>query len=57
MHNCIKLIWILYVQRIKDFIIKDKAMNSIIKLENIQKSYFMGKMELKVLKGISLEIF
>ncbi len=31
-------------------------MNSIIKLDNIQKSYFMGKMELKVLKGISLEI-
>ena len=32
-------------------------MNSIIELDNIQKSYFMGKMELKVLKGISLEIF
>jgi len=32
-------------------------MNSIIKLENIQKSYIMGKLELKVLKGISLEIF
>jgi putative ABC transport system ATP-binding protein len=32
-------------------------MNSIIHLENIQKSYFMGKMELKVLKGISLDIF
>ncbi len=32
-------------------------MNSIIELENISKSYFMGKMELKVLKGISLEIF
>ena len=31
-------------------------MNSIIELDNIQKSYFMGKMELKVLKGISLEI-
>jgi len=31
-------------------------MNSIIELNNIQKSYFMGKMELKVLKGISLEI-
>lgn len=31
-------------------------MNSIIHLENIQKSYFMGKMELKVLKGISLDI-
>src|SRR6201747_2712396 len=32
-------------------------MNSVIQLDNIQKSYFMGKMELKVLKGISLEIF
>jgi len=32
-------------------------MSSIIKLEDIHKSYFMGKMELKVLKGISLEIF
>src|SRR6266480_2547794 len=32
-------------------------MNSIIHLENIQKSYFMGRNELKVLKGISLEIF
>jgi putative ABC transport system ATP-binding protein len=32
-------------------------MSSIIKLENIQKSYFLGKQELKVLKGISLEIF
>ncbi|HSV09524.1 MAG TPA: ABC transporter ATP-binding protein [Hanamia sp.] len=32
-------------------------MSSIIKLENIQKSYYMGKQELKVLKGISLEIF
>ena len=32
-------------------------MNSIIKLDNIRKSYFMGKMELKVLKGISVEIF
>ena len=28
----------------------------MITLENIQKSYFMGKLELKVLKGISLEI-
>ncbi|MBS1919294.1 MAG: ABC transporter ATP-binding protein [Bacteroidetes bacterium] len=28
----------------------------MIHLENIQKSYFMGKMELKVLKGISLDI-
>src|SRR5665647_2261564 len=32
-------------------------MNSIIQLDNIQKSYIMGKLELKVLKGISLEIF
>ncbi len=30
---------------------------SIIHLENIRKSYFMGKMELEVLKGISLDIF
>jgi len=28
----------------------------IIHLENIQKSYFMGKQELQVLKGISLDI-
>ena len=32
-------------------------MNSIIQLENIQKSYFLGEQELKVLKGITLEIF
>jgi putative ABC transport system ATP-binding protein len=32
-------------------------MTSIIELENIQKSYYLGKQELKVLKGISLEIF
>jgi len=32
-------------------------MSAIIHLENIQKSYFMGKQELKVLKGITLEIF
>jgi putative ABC transport system ATP-binding protein len=31
-------------------------MNSIIHLENIQKSYFMGKHELQVLKGVSLDI-
>jgi len=31
-------------------------MNSIIHLEAIRKSYFMGKNELPVLKGISLEI-
>ncbi|HSU28035.1 MAG TPA: ABC transporter ATP-binding protein [Chitinophagaceae bacterium] len=29
---------------------------SIIHLDNIQKSYFMGRMELKVLKGITLNI-
>lgn len=32
-------------------------MNSIIHLNNICKSYFMGKMELQVLNGISLDIF
>jgi putative ABC transport system ATP-binding protein len=32
-------------------------MSSIIHLENIQKSYFMGRNELQVLKGISLDIF
>ncbi|MEK7227113.1 MAG: ABC transporter ATP-binding protein [Bacteroidota bacterium] len=32
-------------------------MNSIIHLENIRKSYFMGRNELEVLKGISLDIF
>ena len=32
-------------------------MNSIIHLNNICKSYFMGKMELQVLKGICLDIF
>src|SRR4030081_2786365 len=31
-------------------------MNSIIQLHNIQKSYLMGKLELRVLKGISLDI-
>ncbi|HEV7783389.1 MAG TPA: ABC transporter ATP-binding protein [Chitinophagaceae bacterium] len=30
--------------------------NPIIHLENIQKSYFMGRQELQVLKGISLDI-
>lgn len=29
----------------------------IIHLENIQKSYFMGKHELQVLKGVSLDIY
>jgi len=32
-------------------------MSSIIQLENIQKSYYLGKQELKVLKGITLEVF
>ena len=32
-------------------------MNSIIHLDKICKSYFMGKNELQVLKGISLDIF
>src|SRR5258705_757191 len=32
-------------------------MNSIIHLEKIRKSYYMGKQELQVLKGISLDIF
>lgn len=31
-------------------------MNEIIQLEEIRKSYFMGKQELKVLKGISLSV-
>lgn len=31
--------------------------NSIIHLENIQKSYFMGSQAIPVLKGISLDIF
>lgn len=32
-------------------------MNSVIHLDNIRKSYFMGRMELEVLKGLSLDIF
>jgi putative ABC transport system ATP-binding protein len=32
-------------------------MEPILHLENIHKSYFLGKQELKVLKGISLNIF
>ncbi|MEO6838290.1 MAG: ABC transporter ATP-binding protein [Ginsengibacter sp.] len=32
-------------------------MSSIIQLDNIQKSYYLGKQELKVLKGITIEIF
>src|ERR1700749_3862215 len=31
-------------------------MDSIIHLENIRKSYFLGKQELPVLKGINLDI-
>lgn len=32
-------------------------MQGIIHLENIRKSYFLGKQELPVLKGISLDVF
>ena len=32
-------------------------MNTIIHLSDIRKSYYMGRMELEVLKGISLDIF
>jgi len=32
-------------------------MQGIIHLENILKSYYLGKNELQVLKGISLDIF
>jgi putative ABC transport system ATP-binding protein len=32
-------------------------MSSVIHLESIKKSYYLGKQELKVLKGISLEVF
>lgn len=32
-------------------------MSSIIQLENIRKSYYMGKNVLEVLKGVSLDIF
>src|SRR5437763_6164830 len=31
--------------------------SSIIHLEGIRKSYYLGKQELKVLKGVSLDIF
>jgi putative ABC transport system ATP-binding protein len=31
-------------------------MNSVIHLDKIRKSYFMGKMELECLKGIALDI-
>ncbi|MEO6404474.1 MAG: ABC transporter ATP-binding protein [Ferruginibacter sp.] len=33
------------------------AASSIIHLENIRKSYYLGKQELPVLKGISMDIF
>ncbi|HEX4877849.1 MAG TPA: ABC transporter ATP-binding protein [Chitinophagaceae bacterium] len=33
------------------------GLGSIIHLENIRKSYFMGKNELEVLKGLSLDIY
>jgi putative ABC transport system ATP-binding protein len=36
---------------------KSDIMSSIIHLEQICKSYFMGRQELQVLKGISLDIF
>ncbi len=29
---------------------------SVIRLDNIMKSYYLGRQELKVLKGISLDI-
>jgi putative ABC transport system ATP-binding protein len=32
-------------------------MQSIIHLENIRKSYYLGKQELQVLKGITLDVF
>lgn len=32
-------------------------MSAVIQLDEIRKSYFLGKQELQVLKGISLEIF
>lgn len=32
-------------------------MNSVIHLNDIRKSYFMGRMELEVLKGINLDIY
>ena len=40
-----------------NFQIPSSGDGGIIHLQNIQKSYFMGKMELKVLRGISLDIF
>ena len=32
-------------------------MDAVIELDDIRKSYFLGKQELKVLKGISIDIF
>src|SRR4030081_3738243 len=32
-------------------------MQGIIHLENIRKSYYLGKQELQVLKGISMDVF
>lgn len=32
-------------------------MSSMIHLESISKNYYMGKQELQVLKGISIDIF
>lgn len=39
-----------------DLMTNDNPLMKIIHLENILKSYFLGKQELKVLKGISLDI-
>lgn len=37
--------------------IQNQIMESVIHLENIHKSYFIGKNELPVLKGITLDVF
>lgn len=42
---------------IRNFQNSPLGVGGIIHLDNIQKSYFMGRMELKVLKGISLDIY
>src|SRR5205085_9348814 len=39
------------------WILEKSLMTSIIHLDHVRKSYFMGKNELEVLKGISLDIF
>lgn len=45
-------------QKLSQTLIPDlQFMSGIIHLEQIRKSYFMGKQELQVLKGISLDIF